>query len=117
MEDVALPLGRSAECKACGAELHVCRLCELYDPRVSQSCREPAADEVVDKERSNFCEYFQARSGAYLPSNDVAARAARAELEALFGARNPGLGQNTASAEAARQDVEQLFGTPGKRQD
>ena len=114
LEDIPLPFGRSAECKSCGAELHVCRMCELYDPRVSQSCREPAAEEVVEKERSNFCEYFQARSDAYLPSDDAAARAARAELDALFGAPDSGLGQDKASAEAARREAEKLFGPPAK---
>jgi hypothetical protein len=115
LEDTPLPFGRSAECKSCGAELHACRMCELYDPRVSQSCREPAAEEVVEKERSNFCEYFQARPGAYLPSDDAAARAARAELQALFGARDSGLGQDKASAETAQREAEKLFGPPGKR--
>ena len=38
---LSLPLRRQDECKACGAELHVCRLCEFYDTSVARSCREP----------------------------------------------------------------------------
>jgi hypothetical protein len=41
LAELPLPLGRLAECLACHAELHVCRMCEFYDPRVTNSCDEP----------------------------------------------------------------------------
>lgn len=77
------PLGRRAECPACHVELHVCRLCRHHDPGKSGQCREPMAEEVKEKTRANFCEWFQARPGAYSAlSRDGDARA---RLEALFG--------------------------------
>jgi ribosomal protein L40E len=119
LEGLPLPLGRSAECKACSAYLHVCRLCEFYDPRVAKSCREPVAEEVQDKERANFCDYFQARPGAFVARDDSAARRARAEVEALFGS-TAGAGSGGAARDAgseARQKLEQLFGPARKNGD
>ena len=63
LDDVPLPLRRRDECPACGTDLHVCRMCEFYDPSVAKSCREPIAEEVTDKERANFCDYFRGRPG------------------------------------------------------
>ena len=79
-----LPLGRLAECDACRAQLHVCRLCRFYNLRVSNACEEPIAEPIADKERANFCGYFEPRAGAYGPPGDTEA-AARASLDALFG--------------------------------
>ncbi|MEJ2346764.1 MAG: hypothetical protein P8090_15440 [Gammaproteobacteria bacterium] len=110
LDDQPLPLGRLAECGACGAQLHVCRLCRFYDPTVSQSCREPVADAVGEKERANFCGYFQPRSGAYRAPDDAAARTAAAELDALFG------GAATSAPESEhddpRSELDRLFDPP-----
>lgn len=46
-------------CPVCGGPLHICKSCCFYDETAYNSCREISADRVVDKERSNFCEYFQ----------------------------------------------------------
>ena len=77
-----LPLGRLAECDACRAQLHVCRLCRFYNPRVSNACEEPIAEPIADKERANFCGYFEPRADAYRPPGEDEARAS---LDALFG--------------------------------
>ena len=82
---LTLPLLRRDECPRCRAELHVCRMCADYDVRVAKHCREPTAEEVSDKERANFCGYFQPRAGAYTPKDTSAAEQAKAELERLFG--------------------------------
>lgn len=79
-----LPLGRLAECDACRAQLHVCKLCRFYNPRVSNACEETIADAVTDKERANFCGYFEPRAGAYRPQLGAEAEA-RARLDDLFG--------------------------------
>jgi hypothetical protein len=82
---LTLPLLRLDACPRCRAELHVCRMCADYDVRVAKHCREPTAEEVSDKERANFCGYFQPRAGAYTPKDMSAADRAKAELERLFG--------------------------------
>ena len=68
VSDLPMPLGRREECPACRADLHVCRQCEFYDPRAPQSCREPVADEVREKEKANFCGYFTINPSAHTPS-------------------------------------------------
>jgi hypothetical protein len=84
---LALPFGRQERCKACGADLHVCKLCTEYDPQVTHQCREPTIEEVRDKERANFCGYYTPVAGAFKGAGNTAADAARSELEKLFGKR------------------------------
>ncbi|MCS6924680.1 MAG: hypothetical protein NZ578_02140 [Candidatus Binatia bacterium] len=76
-------VGRRDTCPHCGADLHCCLNCALYDPRAANACREPDAEPVADKERSNFCEYFTFRDERE-QSHPSAAADARARLEALF---------------------------------
>ena len=45
LADYSLPLRRLEECRGCGAELHVCRMCEFYDTGVAKHCREPVLSE------------------------------------------------------------------------
>lgn len=79
-----MPLGRRAECLACHAELHVCRMCRHYDVSKAKQCREPVAEPVRDKTRANFCDWFQlgANTGEPIRAGGVNGRAA---LDALFG--------------------------------
>lgn len=104
LKGVPLPLSRWAQCPACHVELHVCRLCVLYNPRVSDRCDEPRAKHPRDVERANFCDYFKPRPGAYVSPDATKARAARAQVEALFGGRGP---QEKSSA---ADKLEELFG-------
>jgi len=85
LEEVPLPLARNAECPVCRADLHVCRMCEFYDTGVANSCREPVAEPVPDKQRANFCGYLRPRPGAHLAAGSGEEAAARAGLSALFG--------------------------------
>jgi hypothetical protein len=83
LADVLQPLVRSSTCPACEADLYVCRMCRFFAPGVARSCAEPVAEEVRDKVRANFCDYFQARPGAYAAGSE--AQKARSQLDALFG--------------------------------
>lgn len=76
---------REAECPHCRTQLHVCRACVFHDTHVAKQCRETIAEEVKDKTRANFCDYFQYREDAYQPGEVDAAEAARRALEDLFG--------------------------------
>jgi hypothetical protein len=40
--------------------------CTHYDPRAYNGCREPHAERVLDKDRSNFCDFF-----AYAPLSEA----------------------------------------------
>ncbi|MDO9514909.1 MAG: hypothetical protein Q7J01_02245 [Syntrophales bacterium] len=52
-------VGRRDICPFCGIDLHVCLSCRFYDPGSYNDCREPQAERVVEKDRSNFCDYFE----------------------------------------------------------
>jgi hypothetical protein len=82
---LALPFGRTERCRGCGADLHACKLCGLFDPRAYQQCREPTVEEVRDKERANFCDHYAPVPGAWKGGTSAAADAARAQLDKLFG--------------------------------
>lgn len=110
LKDLSLPLSRLDECKQCHAELHVCKLCEWYNTSVAKHCRETIAEEVKDKERANFCDYFKPRPGAFSNAGSTAAERARAELSALFGsAKNATNAPEPSAADRARAELENLF--------
>jgi hypothetical protein len=80
-------IGFHAHCPQCDRPLHVCRDCSLYDPAYNNQCRETMAERVVDKERSNFCEYFAPNPDTVAaPAHPASGpqRAARERLDALF---------------------------------
>lgn len=107
---LSLPLQRLDECQQCAAELHVCKLCEWYSTAVAKHCRETIAEEVKDKERANFCDYFKPRANAFSNAQLSAAEKARAELDALFGAGAQATSTaEPSAAERARAELEALF--------
>jgi hypothetical protein len=112
---VPLPLSRRAECPACHAELHVCRLCRYYDTRINGQCTEDRAEEVREKERANFCDYFKPKAGAYT-ARGAKTRAAQAAVDALFGG-TPESGADASKSDATRDRLDQMFKAPGKNRD
>ncbi len=88
------PIPRDAECPSCGLDVRCCLQCRHYDSSFNNQCRETEADPVADKDRRNFCEFFELAPvlrGAAKPG-PTAGRAAisreaaaRAKLDALFG--------------------------------
>lgn len=74
---------RQDECPKCKNDVRSCKNCHFYDAKSYNECRENQADPVREKDRSNFCGFFQANSvgGASLSkTNDDLKKAA----EALF---------------------------------
>lgn len=112
LADLSLPLRRLDECRHCHAELHVCKLCEWYSLSVAKHCRETVAEEVKDKERANFCDYFKPREDAYSIKGMDAASKAQSELAALFGggSKNTDAPAEPSAADKARAELEALFG-------
>ena len=83
LQELLLPLPRHEECPHCHAQLHACRMCLYFDAAAPQQCREPIADNVSDKQRANFCGYFQINPQAYTGASDQTADSRL--LDALFG--------------------------------
>lgn len=82
---LSLPLSRRDQCPKCSADLHVCKMCRNFDPVVIRQCREDGAEEVKEKERPNFCDWFIPSENAFDPNRKSSADAAQMALDALFG--------------------------------
>ena len=85
---LSLPLSRRDQCPDCSADLHVCRMCVSFDNTVPRLCREVGAEDVTDKERPNFCDWFKPSDKAFDPMRKSDADAAQEALVALFGDDN-----------------------------
>ena len=106
LDALSLPLSRLDECPDCGVQQHVCRMCSYFDPTVSRSCREDDAEEVREKYRANFCDYFRIRADAFDPSFTTADESANAELDQLFGASE---GEATPASDSGNAAADDLF--------
>lgn len=73
--------GRRETCPKCGADVHVCKNCRFWDPSLYNECREPRAERVSDRERGNFCDWFEWRGG---PASVENKSCGIADLEKLF---------------------------------
>ena len=109
LQELLLPLPRHEECPHCRAQLHVCRMCVYFDTAAPQQCREPVAENVSDKQRANFCGYFQINPHAFTVSSDQTT-ASRRQVDALFGGESPAAASETSTTQdELRKDLEQLF--------
>ena len=57
-------------------------MCQFYDPKSYNQCRESSADRVHDKEKANFCDYFKIGSSNINPEKER--EDAIAKANALF---------------------------------
>lgn len=56
-------VGRQDVCEKCGRNLRCCRNCRHFDTHANNQCREEQATRQVEKEKGNFCEWFQVAEG------------------------------------------------------
>ena len=82
---LSLPLSRRDQCPECSADLHVCKMCLFFDKSVPRQCREDGAEDVTDKDRPNFCDWFKPSDTAFDTRANKDAEAAKDALAALFG--------------------------------
>lgn len=101
-----LPLSRLAECPSCRAELHACRLCAQYEAHTQRKCREIRAEEVINKEHANFCDWFKPRADAFDARAQGKAAAAKSRIDALFD----GAADVEPPVDPARAKLDALFG-------
>src|SRR5574341_863102 len=53
------PLLQYELCPYCSSAVHCCLNCLYYDDFSPNKCSEPAADWVPDKQKANFCRFFE----------------------------------------------------------
>ena len=80
-------VGRRDVCADCGAELHCCCNCRHYAAEYHNQCREPQAERQVEKERSNFCDYFSLSDRGRANTAGGRAGNIRDTLDSLFRKR------------------------------
>ena len=85
LSSLSLPFSRQDECPGCRASLHVCRMCSFFDADVPGQCREDDAEDVFEKERVNFCDYYKPSETAFDPKLKAEEDEAKDALAALFG--------------------------------
>jgi hypothetical protein len=81
---------RTDGCPYCHSDLKCCLNCRLHDPGANNQCLEPQAEWVTDKDKANFCEFFEFRGTSPLTQPGLAGsqsdvRQARAAFDSLFG--------------------------------
>ena len=76
-------VGRDETCPHCRRDIKCCLNCVVYDIS-SHYCREPQSEEVRDRERSNFCDFFTFRDGKVEDEEVDQVRKAKGEWEKLF---------------------------------
>ena len=80
-------------------------MCEFFNPDVPKQCTEDDAEEVIEKERLNFCEWYKACATAFDPQQAAEGTRARSELASLFGAEESAKPDDNVSL----RDAEDLF--------
>lgn len=55
----ACDYGRETNCLNCSRPTRVCLNCRWYSPSRPNACEEPIAEPVMEKDRSNFCNFFE----------------------------------------------------------
>ena len=76
---------RGTGCSSCGRDLRVCRNCEFYCPGSHWDCHETIDEQVIDKEKANFCSYFRFRPSEKSDKEDSPRQEARSDFDRLFG--------------------------------
>jgi hypothetical protein len=82
-------VARTDSCPHCYSDLKCCLNCRLHDPGANNQCLEPQAEWQTDKEKANFCEFFEFRETSSLSQPGMGGAQsgsdrARAALDALF---------------------------------
>lgn len=83
LDNVIFPMSRREECPRCDSDQHVCKMCKEFDGR--NSCNEPIAEDVTDREKANFCDYFSPSGEVFEKKVRETQQNAKAQLAALFG--------------------------------
>ncbi|MCH2356548.1 MAG: hypothetical protein MK319_07765 [Pseudomonadales bacterium] len=116
IKKLLLPFSRNEECNSCNADLHACRACKNYAVDAADACTEERAEFVAEKDRANFCDYFDPHATAFRKQDASNALRARSELAELFGEEPPACdsdkNRNTplSEADAALAKLNRLFG-------
>ncbi|MEJ2609288.1 MAG: hypothetical protein P8179_04170 [Candidatus Thiodiazotropha sp.] len=76
--------GRETTCLKCGKPTRVCLNCRWYAPGRPNQCEEPAVERVMEKDKPNFCELFEATLEPKVKGKSTSDETIRQAAEDLF---------------------------------
>ncbi len=82
--DIIIKPSRRDTCDHCDADLRVCLNCRFYEATLYNECNETQAEKVQDKDRANFCDYFEFRDSESAASGGSDKDDALKKLKNLF---------------------------------
>jgi hypothetical protein len=82
--EIKTPVGRRELCPFCGSDLHCCLNCVHYNIGSYNDCREPQAERVIEKGRSNFCDFFDFRDAGTVDKGKDSGDSTKTKMESLF---------------------------------
>ena len=75
---------KNDSCPSCDRDLHVCRNCRFHDPSAHNQCIETQAEWVRDKEKANYCDYFEAAKTSATARGSKSSGDAKSKFDKLF---------------------------------
>ena len=72
-------------CPSCDRDLHVCLNCRFYDPTAHNQCSETQAEWVRDKEKANYCDYFEPSKTSPPNPRGKSSQDVKSAFDKLFG--------------------------------
>jgi hypothetical protein len=79
--EIKTPVGRRETCLFCGSDLHCCLNCVHYNIGAYNDCREPQAERVIEKNRSNFFVFRDAETNG---KGKDSGESVKTKMESLF---------------------------------
>jgi hypothetical protein len=76
--------GRQDVCSKCGAAVHCCLNCRFYDETAHNKCSEPQSEWVSDREKGNFCHFFQLSEKSHSKEYQKESEKAHKKWESLW---------------------------------
>lgn len=85
-KEFELKVYRNTECASCGKDAKVCLNCKFYSPGSHWDCDESIREAVREKDRANFCDFFELSSNYKgLLSGKDKGDEAKTAFNSLFG--------------------------------
>ncbi|MBN1697409.1 MAG: hypothetical protein JW881_07835 [Spirochaetales bacterium] len=76
---------RSTTCSGCGRDVKVCMNCRFYSPGAYWDCRETIDEQVIEKDKANFCAYFELKEVEGTGEGKTQQDKAKDQFKKLFG--------------------------------
>jgi hypothetical protein len=84
-EEFEMRVYRNTECPYCRKDAKVCLNCKFYSPGSHWDCSESIREAVREKDRANFCDFFELSSNNKESTGKNKEDDAKKAFDSLFG--------------------------------